>query len=398
MVNQCRNFKKITRVEIGIAITVGLILISAFSPIMAYVASIMVLFMFSKILERWQLRWVGFISCFSGSVVAASRKVFVVDSDDFIRYYDAYLEILREGLGALDIFNYEIGLFILYYFISKFGVIDHVLLLFAAAFLPSIVFVYWVDKIGSKYFQEDRFGSVLAISMVFFNFFLATQLTRQFISSCFLLLAIFSLSYSYRWLVVATAFHFSAIPMYVVSKLILRFNWVGLLFAVAIAMVSVLNFEQIMQWVFVLSSSFDVSMLVANKFIYYTENNIGFTDADLGVLKLFLGVWCISLLSFRAFPKNWFRLVSFFFVCYIVLLPIPLASLRVTLLVHGVLAGYLVAFFAYIVGWRFVESLGLTLLFYRIAKMMLFESGSPFGLWDGFETVNYIPFYYFVKF
>ena len=98
-----------------------------------------------------------------------------------------------------------------------------------------------------------------------------------------------------------------------------------------------------------------VPAAVAEKLAYYVDNTEEFTDADIASLRMIglLGFISVaSLVASRFRPDSatrvWLAVPWIAAIVHFQLLPIPLASLRTTLMIHSVLPGLI----AYQMLWR----------------------------------------------
>jgi hypothetical protein len=96
-----------------------------------------------------------------------------------------------------------------------------------------------------------------------------------------------------------------------------------------------------------LLAAFDiVPDIVADKLLYYADNEDSSTDSDIGSLRMVFLLALLSLVSIlasrlRPTPRMrpWLVVPWLTATVHYILLPIPLASLRTTLIVHSVASG-----------------------------------------------------------
>ena len=371
------------------------LILALFSPLVSFYMGILFLLACSQYVDRKTVKWIGYVCAYSGSIMAASRKT-LESSDDFTHYYAAYLHILNDGWSAIfDSYGTEIGLPIYYFALSRLGITNQIFPLFAVAMLSSAIFVKWLDKYGSSYFPSSRYGTMMAISLLFYNFFMATEATRQTMSLSFLLIAISVAGLrSLVWLFCALLLHQSSLLMFIMFKYAKRMNWFSVILVLCLGIVFMLFFNQVVE----IAVTSDIDFIrVASKLSYYTTSNETYTDADMSGLK-FISISCfVALLSAKYMPQGWGLLVLLVGVLYVLFLPYPLVSLRTFLIFVAILAGYIASFMAFRIGWTQISWLAFIYALYTILKQFNVADNYPFTLWDKFDWIGHYPFYYFLK-
>lgn len=368
-------------------------LFALFSPLLSFYWCVFFLLACSPHLDRKTVTGIGYICAYSGSILIASRKTFE-PSDDFSHYYDAYLYIFSEGWRVIgERYGTEIGLPIYYWFLSWGGGTSQVFLLFAVTMLSSSLLVLWLDKYGSLRFPVQYFGTVMAISMLFYGFLQASIMTRQMVSLSIILFAVSTAGWrSFAWLFCAVLFHQSSILVFLLLKYAKRLDWFWITVVLSISITFVLFFDRVAEWA--VASQIDF-IRVASKLTYYTSNGESFTDADLSGLKVVLICCAAALLSARHMPEGWGRMILLVALLYIMFLPYALVSLRTFLFFVSVIAGYIVAFTAFRVGWTAISWGGAAYGIYILVKQIRLPEDYPFLLWDKFQWFGPYPLYYF---
>lgn len=378
----------------AVAILTGLIF-ALFSPLFSFYTSILFLLIFSQYLDRNTVKWTGYICAYSGSVMDASRKTFEA-SDDFAHYYNAYIHILNNGWQVIaDPYGTEIGLPVIYYALSRLGIENQVYPLFAVAMLGSGLLVFWLDKYGSTNFPSARYGTMMALTLMFYGFLQATLLTRQMLSLSIVLIAISAVGWrSLAWLFGALLFHQSALLIYLMFKYAHRLKWFTVVLVLGLGIAFMLLFNRLVE----IAVASDIDFIrVVSKFAYYTISEESFTSADLSGLK-FVALACgAALLAARFMPQGWGLLILVVTILYILFLPYPLISLRTFLIFVAVLAGYFATFMGNRIGWSEISWLGAFYALYTLVKQFDVADNYPFPLWDKFDSIGYYPFYYFLN-
>jgi hypothetical protein len=371
-----------------------LALVAAFSPIVAFYLGIATLLAGSTLLDRRSVRWIGFICAYSASVSAASRMTFD-QSDDFTRYYQGYLEILSNGWSAIGVYGSEVGLPFVYEVLALTGMRSPLVPLFAVTMISVTVFVIWVDKFGSLHFDAERFGSVMAMSLLFIDFVMSTQLTRQFLSSVFLLYAISVTGWrSMAWLLVATLFHQTAVPIYLLVRLVLHFRWRMVYALFALGVLLLIYFETLLRY----GLGFDLSVLeVGAKLLFYVGayddivQGVGINVAEIR----FVALNCFAaLLARKHMPKGWPELMFCVAILYVLFLPFPMVSYRLFLLFGTILTGYILSFVTFRTGWAPITAVASVFICWKLAGQVLSRNTGVFALWDKYDMIGYFPFYY----
>jgi EpsG family len=292
-----------------------------------------------------EVRWVLEISlALALSMMTGSRPLDPDNlSDDIHGYYEIYRELAGGDLTTLTQFGggFEVALPLLFWL---WGLALPPLtvngLMFCLSATSSLLLVLWIER--SFYRRGVALRPALAgLCLVMLNLYFATQLSRQFLALIVLLFAFTATTRGGRglYLALAASLHLSALPFYLVWLLARRGVW-GWLAILAMAVLLRLYFLDLL-------AAFDViPAALADKLLYYVDNEDSATDADIGSLRMIFLLAALSLLSLLASrmrpdarTRPWLALPWLTGVIHYVLLSIPLASLRSTLIVHSVLPG-----------------------------------------------------------
>lgn len=371
------------------------VFIALFSPLISFYLCIFFLLAFTQHLERRTVSWIGYICAYSGSVMIASRKTFE-PSDDYSHYFNAYLSIMDGGWQAIgDPYGTEIGLPIYYWVLSWLEISNQVFPLFAVAMLSSALFVFWLDRYGSLSFPSRKYGTMMAVSLLFYGFLLASLVSRQMMSFSFILFAISTVGWrSFAWLIGALLFHQSSILVFMLFKYAKRLNWYWAIFVLGLGVLFLLAFSQVVE----LAMASDLDFIrVVSKFAYYAVSDESYTDADLSGLKFVVLCLIAALLSAKHMPEGWALMILLVTILYVLFLPYALISLRTFLFFVAVFAGYIATFLAYRVGWSAISWGSAAYAIYTLVKQARLEEDYPFLLWDKFDWVGIFPFYYFAS-
>jgi EpsG family len=292
-----------------------------------------------------EVRWVLEISlALALSLMTGSRPLDPDNlSDDIHGYYEIYRELAGGDLTTLTQFGggFEVALPLLFWL---WGLALPPLtvngLMFCLSATSSLLLVLWIER--AFYRRGVALRPALAgLCLVMLNLYFATQLSRQFLALIVLLFAITAATRGGRalYLALAASLHLSALPFYLVWLLARRGVW-GWLAILGMAVLLRLYFLDLL-------AAFDViPAALADKLVYYVDNEDSATDADIGSLRMIFLLAALSLLSLLASrlrpdarTRPWLALPWLTGVIHYALLSIPLASLRSTLVVHSVLPG-----------------------------------------------------------
>ncbi|MGQ6049683.1 EpsG family protein [Serratia sp. IR-2025] len=378
------------------------ILVGMFSPVLAFYLSLSLLVVFPTFFSNRYLRvYLSVFAIVCGCLIFASRSYFQSMSDDFAHYYSAYQELLKGG--SIAQYSQGIEFLISLYFkitIILFGELKPAALFFLVSFFSCFTFYVWLEKFGLEQLEETKRSLCIASCIGFFMFALSTQLMRQMIATPFLL---FSLSYGLRnikgiiFMIFAIGGHLSSLPIYVVLKIFLSDNkrrqfitlglflFFGLLFSLLLSQLTIF---------------FNIPVIgeLAAKLQYY--NNIANRNtAEVG--NTFLKYMFVMLAGFLFFgPKNdnFERIKKFFYfscISYLFLLPIPLLSSRIFLVMSAVGLGYFM-FFAF---YRMANIYRILLILYFIVRVITLgpyytDRMDGFDLWYSYPWYSTEAFYY----
>jgi hypothetical protein len=292
-----------------------------------------------------EVRWVlEIVLVLALSMMAGGRPLDPDNlSDDIYGYYDIYRELAGGDLTALTQFGggFEVALpLLLWLWGLALPPMTVNGLMFCLSATSSLLLVLWIER--SFYRRGVPLRPALAgLCLVMVNLYFATQLSRQFLSLIVLLFAFTAATRGGRGVYVALAasLHLSALPFYVVWRLARLgvWGWVGILGMAGLLRLYFLD----------LLAAFDVvPAALADKLVFYLDNEDSMTDSDIGSLRmifLLAVLSLVSLLASRLHPdartRPWLAVPWFTTAVHYVLLPIPLASLRSTLIVHSLLPG-----------------------------------------------------------
>lgn len=288
----------------------------------------------------------GLATAIALALMAGSRPFDPSDpSADIVGYYELYRELADGDLQVLTQFGggVELSLPLLMWLwalvlppLSANG------LMFCLALTSTVLMWLWVESThrGSTDIAKP---ALVGICLVLLNIYFSTQLARQFLSLIVLLFAFNAPSRPRRWtfLALAASVHLTALPFYALWLLARRgaLGWAAILGAMLMLR---------LYFVPLLAALDIVPPAVADKLQYYVDQEEASADADIGSLRMVMVLALLSLVSllacrFRPDPatRPWLVVPWMTGAVHYLLLPIPLASLRTTLIVHSVATGYI---------------------------------------------------------
>ena len=376
-----------------IALTSSCVFIALFSPLISFYLCIFFLLAFTQHLDKKTVSWIGYICAYSGSVMIASRKTFE-PSDDFAHYFHAYLSIMHNGWQAIpNPYGTEIGLPFYFWVLSWLGITSQIFPLFAVAMLSSSLFVFWLNKYGSLRFPSSNYGTMMAVSLLFYSFLSASLVSRQMVGLSLTLLAISTVGWrSFAWLISALLFHQSSILTFMLLKFAKRLNWYWVIIVLILGILFLLEFHQVVE--IAVQSNLDF-IRVVSKFEYYTTSTQSYTSADLSGLKFVTLCFVATLLSAKYMPEGWGLMILLVTILYVLFLPYALIPLRTFLFFVAVFAGYIATFLGYRIGWSVLSWGSAVYAIYTLVKLATLGQDYPFLLWDKFDWVGIFPLYYF---
>jgi len=367
--------------DLAIRLSMVAILLLAISPPAAFGLSGFLLINLSMHTPR-QVRWIlGVVLAVSMSLMAGARPVDLNEtSNDIVVYHELYLAIAAGDMSELLRFGsgFEIALpLLMLVWATVLPPLSLNGLMFCLALSSTLLLMVWIETVFYPNGAAQR-PALLGISLILLNVYFATQLSRQFLSLIVLLFAFTATTRTSRlcFVALAASLHLTALPFYGLW-LLARRGWPGWLGILAVVWLLRVYFVPLL-------AAFDiVPDVVADKLLYYVENEDDSTDSDIGSLRtvfLLALLSIISLLACRLRPaprtRPWLVVPWLTAAVHFILLPIPLASLRATLIVHSVATGC--------IAWQMLphHARGLrqlvpnVLLLYKVAAFALAVGGA----------------------
>lgn len=374
------------------------LIISFISPLLAWIIAMLILAVGSSVLNKTNRRILGLVVIFAGALTIASRQVFESPSDDFARYYAIYQSLSEGDMAAFFNFGdgFEIILPLLFRALSFFfSKAEPSLVIFFVSFFCGLLFLFWLEKYGMKEVEPAKRSLCLATALIFFSFFMTSQLMRQMIAMLLVLYALYekNILTSALFVVMGTAFHLTALPIYIVCKMSFRYPVITFFIVSITSLIFVHSFTSILS----LYSGGSLDYIGTGKLLYYTDSTESFTKADLSLLKYFVFLIIIYLLipGRDNVTAKWKYFVLTFSAIYFVFLPLPGASLRTTLILNSILLGYLI--FLGLKKYNKVLTAGVVIfIFYRSIRQFIGDENG-FDLWNAYDWIGFPFGYYWIN-
>ncbi|HDM8043603.1 TPA: EpsG family protein [Vibrio campbellii] len=370
-----------------------------YAPIFSFVfLPIFFLFLSGAYIERKLAIFFSFLVLYLTSLllVELSRAQLIFNNDDFVYYYNYYLDFIKQrgdtrSYGGSVVL--EPGLIVLNYFFSFF--IDNSPYIYKAAHvtLQSILLCLCVVSIGRYYrLSDSEFILLFTLVLVFYEYGYSFHILRQGYASFFVVLAVFSRSKLSKIVLVTLAicFHVTSIIIFPLVNFLVkneqskhrqRFIYM-LLFGSSVLLV-ILGF---------LSGVASSNPLLMKLLVAYYKFD-GFFSAlllsfknNLNILLLFFFLFSISFIfKKRVYYKNLVPIVVFMFT--IGLFP---SFNRLIYPISNILVGYLFFFYLNYKNKIINGHFFYLLCFYLIVLRLILND----GLFYRFEPVSTSAFYY----
>ncbi len=377
-------------------------LLTLFAPALGYGLSLLMIYI-SASKVRSIVPITLFIFSHAGAVIFASQA-FMGVSADFANYFANFKAICMAPsiTDVIELYGDEIGLPVVYTIFTFLGFCD--LKIQGLAYVQGLVFSWAFLFIGyriiSDRVQTTNLPIVLVGLCVLFSFFQATQLARQFVSSTFVLYALFlarlpvQIAFS---VLIGTLFHASA-PLIYILALVLRNSS-----ALLLPFLALFSFGLYFYISDLVSLAVEMDRVsIFSKFIYYAD----YDESD-SVKSDYLSVFYLLLaFSFKYLSNKSpsrsvdcdFRLALGCAAIGAVLLPLPLAATRILLPFGSMAAGYFLFHGMALWNANFTK---LFLVIFTLFRLFSFETSSKNGqhaLWASYDSLSNVPGYYLERY
>lgn len=337
-------YYKIIFITLLIVCLASLVIIS---PLISFfiIAVVLIILNIEDIKLRAPLSILGFLS---GVAIYSSRLVGNIYGDDVANeYYPLYQKMLNGG----DVFDsgfggdIEFGLPLYFKIISFFlPHLDENGIIFCISALCCLLFYIWIELYFFKEVEIKNKSLLIASIIIFFGFFVTTQLMRQAISTVMILYAISSYRQGARiksviYLFFGSIFHLTALPFSVINYIFLYSNHKKRILVSFFFVLFGLSFITILKLV----SSSGIFYGVVSKFLYYLRNTSnGFDTAYYW--KVLLPISLVSIFFAKKSHQQFKWFLFYSLLGYFSLIQIPFASDRCFMLINVYLLGAIIYF------------------------------------------------------
>ena len=371
-----------------------------FSPLLSLISSIFLIKLADSVRAENPFKIylsINIVLALSITLSSANLPPIAAQSDDFARYYYFYLKIFNGETTILDFDEFgtfEPGLLVYFKFLSIFPQMSYQEYSFVTSIVFYLIFLNWIIRYGISKKNRRFAGFIIAISLILIPNALILQLTRQAFSILFILYAISSQRTNLVLLnlIIATLFHLSAVPMFLIILFIRRFKFIGLLLSTLLMIMLntyLSSYIEDLSFIPKISSFQDLDR--------FDGAGVNFGGLLWIILMYVYGVLALlSRNSFNDFLNSLKNIggiyaIIFFTLFYLIFFEIPLVSTRVTLLYFSLLLGYLFSMITVSSDFKKFDFAILSVFAFYVLEKYLSNS-----FWQSFEFMNWFPGYFLV--
>ncbi len=379
-----------------------------FSPLVSYVLSLIIIWLYGPNIKRREMYFFVLLFCISFSLIVSSKAFDVSEADDFLNYFNDYYQITINTQNFSQVlsqysFGLELGLPLIFMVI---GILLPILtphqLMFLLAFLFSMIFSTWlVNTCYVRHYKTLNHGYIIALALILLSLTSGSQLVRQGISSAILLFAISNRDLVLRstFLFIASIFHLTAIPIFLISIILLKYKWKGFTFLLSVlGIFFLIGFDSLTEFPELI------------KIAYYSKlENAEISSVDIGTLKWLTVAVIIGV--FSAITKKttdcrisnevatWTPFTLFFIILFISFIQYPLISTRLTMIFSSLILGYLLSIFVLNSKFSLLRPVALVVMLgLKLFTLLQFsEKGSGSYYWNEYDWIGLFPGYYLIK-
>jgi hypothetical protein len=317
-------------------------------------------------------------------------------SDDFIQYYENYINISNGDYRALFEYGagFEMGLPVFHLILDWiFPLLLPNQLMFFDTLASLLLFLVFLFRNGHEFVNSPRIGLLYAFALMLISIFLATQTTRQLISSIMVLYALFERRGKLVYIIIGALFHLSALPVFVFILIArnFKYGWIILLTFFAALSTYFMEFLQILTLIdgnpfgskadYYLIGDRDNTSVDVTIFLYMTVFLV------FGVLVSFLG----KIQNVKGESLNVILFGILIAACYYLLIDVPLLPFRAFILFHAICLGLYMAIMTSILSNMSVRIVAVTILAWKGYAMT--QAGTVF-YWTAYGAYSILPFGY----
>jgi hypothetical protein len=374
------------------------------SPLLSYYLTLIILSLSPKI-AAFTRRLIGLLIVLSGTVYVASRGYNTALGDDITYVYYPFYKGIFYGNDYFSTFSggweFVIGGLFKLLAISTEHPVDKDIFTTVFVFLPYLLWYVWLEKFGLTHISPDKKNLCVAASLGIFGLLSLSVQIRQGLSTPILLLAISYLSQSRIksafLTVLAICTHLTAIPIYFIIRVFTEASTKFKIIALGGIAFLVVTFQ------FIVGAIVGGNLLgnASFKLIFYTN-----TQSEGFQILSFFFVLVIMIVASRFFfdsnkeLKGWKSLITWGGIAYLVLLPIPMASDRLFMVMSIFMMGYLL-FLSFSKVSNIFRILLILYFIYKFFMNSVFMSApgnsGGFFFWVNYDWIGDYPFYFWLK-
>jgi hypothetical protein len=341
----------------------------------------------------------------AGSTVVTSRDL-NGEASDFATYFDLFSGICSNMVSTEDslfTFGPEFGLASAYLLISIVGGCG--LSIYGLAYVQTVLVSFTMLALLCAHGVRGR-GSIQAALIVggtlaLFSFIYVTQLSRQAISSAFVLAALLGNGQRGKvaaLVAMATAFHLTAPVIYGLAVILRSPSRASIMTGTVLIGAFLAVGTELLAWALEHAESF---VGVGKLAYHFAETELEETvRSDERALLLLIAAGLVSVPFLRRIPRESLRdarvLWGFALLAW-VLLPLPLAATRLTLAFSAIAIGYFLFKPLAVASPRLALLVLFACIVYRSGVLSLFDPPDQ-TLWYAFPSSSIYPLYYFESF
>ncbi|HAT2867928.1 TPA: hypothetical protein I8374_002379 [Serratia marcescens] len=389
------NFILITAIFLWLVFTI--------SPFISYYLSLIVLAMSPEV-KNLTRRLLGVLIVLSGTVYIGSRNFNGALGDDItFVYYPVYRRIFY-GADYFSSYSggWEFVLGGLFKLLALFTEkpVEKDIFTSVFVFLPYIIYYIWLEKFGLEHISKNKKNLCAASALGIMGLLALSVQIRQGLATSILLLAIGYLSRSKIKSTFFTALaiftHLTSIPIYFIIRIFSGSKTGPKVIGLGFIVLLVISFQ------FLVGAIVAQNLLgVASfKFQYYLDK-----DTTINLLAFFFSLMIMIAAGSFYFDKNenlkkWRSFILWGGAAYILLLPIPMASDRLFMVMSVFLMGYLL-FLSFSQISTIYRMLLILYFIYKFMSVGPLSGGlggaTGYEFWTNYDWIGDYPFYFWIK-
>jgi hypothetical protein len=330
------------------------------------------------------------------SILAASRQFLYLENDDFQTYFNNYLEIYSGNYSPIYEFGdgYEIGLGVLNLLIS---IISPKLtvngLMFTYSLIATLLFIFYIERYKKNKIESEKYAIYIATCFLFFGYYFCTQITRQFFSAIFVLIALESTNKTKTIFYIALGFlfHITAVPLYALIIFYKKYKENGIIilgligagFYILIFIINIISLPEV----------------VSSKMYYHLTNDNQDYIINYGPFRWVFIVAIIGIINYNfskfnglVLPnKNTVKIAIYLCILYGLLIPYTLLPIRILAAYNFLYIGVALAIMLNNLSIGFNRILIMLIIIWK-SNNYLFEGS--IGQWNAYPMSDVLPLYY----